>query len=968
MAFDNNRSNIDSVERMIHSNRTIQQSTYSIISQFCNLQQQFAHDLASVYNNLSTLKDVVNIFLDADKLTTLKQYKIKNKIELIVCGKKSSGKTSFIQQLLGCGSFLPIGSGNVSQRSVKFSYAPIDKACLFVHGKNEQSYLLAKRIHLSSSLFRTDVHSQELKKTIEPYLFCGENAIESDEWLSCLIEISIPSRFLQSNIEIYDVVSTTDMINIHVQNPCFLFLYDGTTISDETQKYYEHLQLTIGDKIHNNLFFLNTKVDQNDILNNDSIDGILHRERNRRYEHLRNVFTLHNQLPRTLAECDRFDIFSIEPIEHPITQIIQQNAITRIVRFAFEHALRQTQQVSTIMLDAIDGFFDFVLITNRRSLNEWNMLRDEALHWADEFFQEYRLQIDMIGDEVQKQLLKRFHQQRKRLAEKMLAYKIECCEELNLQVSSISLINAIQPIEISNENNFSQLLIQENIVRPILSRIFDQISHRVNEKVDRNVLVKGTTRINELIRAAYREFLNHINIIDNHKHRREYFKKISFKEILAGISGFMNTLGTIFSITEFDIDNLDKHDNDKEIEKSFMKIGECIKRNIQNEIEVNERFFKEKIHAYHQIVLTTMNVRQQAYRLARSFAARFARIECLLSANLDAIKHYGTIPTIDLGTTLAHGGFFSIHPALWDSEQDLVAKVLLQSNRSLDMAYMEAHFHRAITRLNIEHIVPLRSLYYDDQTNHLYILLRRYPMSLHTYLTDHMADLTMNDAVRILLHISRAISHLHAHNLIHRDIKTRNILLDNNKNVYLADFGTCQHGTENSTIIGSLPLPPELNHARTLTDFSYEGTAVDVFSLGLLIYIVAPKAVYHDPQNIITGADIHALIHLPQRYRTLIINCIHANPKLRPTADKVVEQLELIANQVAKAKECLMCFEYPIFSRCLPCGHKTVCAKCLTQQQQRATPQNPPQCILCRQTIINSQEDIDNSTFAQDHS
>ncbi|CAF1021526.1 unnamed protein product [Adineta ricciae] len=934
----------NSIARMFRSNTTIQQSTCSIISQFCDLQQRFLNDIKSVCDQLQTLKDLIDVLLNTNKVTTLKQYKIENRIEVIVCGAKSSGKASVIHELLRCGQFLPADINSISQRNVKFSYAASNKACLILHETNGQTVSSTNRIDLSS-FFKTRIASEELKATLAPYLLQGEHTIESDDWKASLVELCLPSNFLQSNIDVYEISTITAIKNIHLTNPYFLFVYEGATISDETKTYYEQLRRTLGNTVHDNIFFLNTEIDLDD-----------DRERNRRYENLRDVLTMNNRLPRTCDECNCFDVFSSE---HP-----QQNVIDRILRFIFDSALRNTQEVSKIMLDTIDTFFDFVLMTNQRSARKWDRLREEALHWATEFFQQYRLQADAIGDEAQKQFSVRLRQQRIQLAKKIVAYRRERSEHLDLQVSSISLINAIQPIRISDDKNFSHSIVQEEIVRPVLSKIFNQINDRVSTHIDQNLVEKRPIKHNELILAAYRAFLDRIKIIDTTK-RRDYFKKQSFKEILVGISGLMNTLGTLFSIKELDIDSLGEHIIEEDVERSFVDIGESIKRNIRDEVESNERFVKQKIHAYHQAALATANVRQQAYRLARFFAPQFARLECLLLANLDLAKHYGRAPRIDLGDTLGRGGFFSVHPASWDTERDLVAKVLLNSSKSPDFAYMEAHFHRTITRLNIEHIVPLHSLHYDNQNDRLYILLRRYPMSLHTYLTNHMADLTMSDAMRILLHISRAIAHLHAQNLIHRDIKTQNILLDDHRNVFLADFGTCQHGTENYTIIGSQPLPPEFHRDRRSIDFSYTGTAVDVFSLGVLMYALAPKAVYQSSHDIITEANIRELTHVPERYRSLIVACLHPNANTRPTAAQAVDQLTMIAEQVAKGKECLMCFEYPIFSRCLPCGHKTVCGKCFVILQQRATTRNQPKCIICQQAIANTREDTDNATFVE---
>lgn len=45
------------------------------------------------------------------------------------------------------------------------------------------------------------------------------------------------------------------------------------------------------------------------------------------------------------------------------------------------------------------------------------------------------------------------------------------------------------------------------------------------------------------------------------------------------------------------------------------------------------------------------------------------------------------------------------------------------------------------------------------------------------------------DALRILLQIVKAVNHIHSKNILHRDIKSANILLKNNFTVKLADFG-----------------------------------------------------------------------------------------------------------------------------------------------------------------------------------
>ncbi|CAF1188500.1 unnamed protein product [Rotaria sordida] len=192
------------------------------------------------------------------------------------------------------------------------------------------------------------------------------------------------------------------------------------------------------------------------------------------------------------------------------------------------------------------------------------------------------------------------------------------------------------------------------------------------------------------------------------------------------------------------------------------------------------------------------------------------------------------------------------------------------------------------------------------------------------------------------------------------NVKPRNILLDNDEQVFLPDFGTCQHGTGNVTVIGSRPCAPELT---TDHPFSYDGAALDVFSLGTLMYAVAPKQTYLEPMQPITQADLNSLDQtvVLDSFQQLILQCVDFDPKQRPTASQVVQKLKEIADQVANGRPCLVCLDQPRYRRCLPCGHKIMCNTCLDQMQKS----NPmPRCILCRQIFTSTQEDHDGHTYA----
>ncbi|KAK2908893.1 hypothetical protein Q8A67_004730 [Cirrhinus molitorella] len=82
-----------------------------------------------------------------------------------------------------------------------------------------------------------------------------------------------------------------------------------------------------------------------------------------------------------------------------------------------------------------------------------------------------------------------------------------------------------------------------------------------------------------------------------------------------------------------------------------------------------------------------------------------------------------------------------------------------------------------------------------------------------------------------------AVEYCHKHHIVHRDLKAENLLLDINMNIKLADFGFGNFyipGKSLSTWCGSPPYAaPEVFEGK-----EYEGPSLDVWSLGVLLYIL----------------------------------------------------------------------------------------------------------------------------------
>lgn len=180
---------------------------------------------------------------------------------------------------------------------------------------------------------------------------------------------------------------------------------------------------------------------------------------------------------------------------------------------------------------------------------------------------------------------------------------------------------------------------------------------------------------------------------------------------------------------------------------------------------------------------------------------------------------------------LGSGGFGVVYRAYQPViDRSVAVKVILPEYASQpDFLHRFEQEARLVGQLEHPHIVPLFDFWHDQER--AYLVMRWLPMTLRQTLTQPM---DYQHALRLLEQTASALTFAHRHGVIHCDIKPDNILLDDEGNAYLSDFGIARsvdHETDHEFVEGTLIYiaPEQLREGVT-------SIHSDVYAIGVLAY------------------------------------------------------------------------------------------------------------------------------------
>ncbi len=226
------------------------------------------------------------------------------------------------------------------------------------------------------------------------------------------------------------------------------------------------------------------------------------------------------------------------------------------------------------------------------------------------------------------------------------------------------------------------------------------------------------------------------------------------------------------------------------------------------------------------------------------------------------------------------GGMATVYKAYQANMDRYVALKVLPRQLAEDPNFL-ARFEqeaRTIARLENKNILPVYD--YGTQDGYTYLVMRYVGHGTLKDLTTK-GPLPLPTTVDFLEQIAEALQYAHDNGVIHRDVKTSNVLIDEHQQCYLTDFGIAKlaassaHFTASGALIGTPAyMSPEQCSGMAIDHRS------DLYSLGIVLYEMLTGVVPYQAETPVAIVLMHMQSPLPSPRQN--------NPNIPEAVEQVV--------------------------------------------------------------------------------
>ncbi|CAG4983981.1 unnamed protein product [Parnassius apollo] len=265
----------------------------------------------------------------------------------------------------------------------------------------------------------------------------------------------------------------------------------------------------------------------------------------------------------------------------------------------------------------------------------------------------------------------------------------------------------------------------------------------------------------------------------------------------------------------------------------------------------------------------------------------------------DDKKKEWSLSDFELGRPLGKGKFGNVYLAREKGARYVVAlKVMLKSQiQYLEMGHQIRREVENQCRLRHRNILRMYGYFHDDERIYLILEYAKHG-ALYKFLKEHKRFDEKTAAIYVR-DLTKALIYCHSKNVIHRDIKPENLLIGDNYELKIADFGCSVHSpsSRRMTLCGTLEyLSPEM------IDRKPHNYAVDIWSLGVLCYeLLVGLPPFEAKENHQTFRKIRYVIikypdFISEEAKDLIGKLLVINPEQRLPLTQVLQHPWILEN------------------------------------------------------------------------
>ena len=241
--------------------------------------------------------------------------------------------------------------------------------------------------------------------------------------------------------------------------------------------------------------------------------------------------------------------------------------------------------------------------------------------------------------------------------------------------------------------------------------------------------------------------------------------------------------------------------------------------------------------------------------------------------------------------SIGEGGMATVYLG-YDSILDRnVAIKILRGDLSSDEKFVRRFQREALSASSLAHpnIVEMYDVGEDDGI--YYIVMEYVEGKTLKQLLKKRGSLTLSEAIDIMLQLTDGMAHAHDSYIIHRDLKPQNVMIKDDGQIKIMDFGIAMalnatQLTQTNSVMGSVHyLPPEQASGKGSTIKS------DIYSMGIIFYELLTGSLPFKGDNAVEIALKHMRDPLPsvrednpaipQSIENIILKATAKNPKNR---------------------------------------------------------------------------------------